>query len=90
MSWSVAAIGKAPAVRKEIADQFSRGKCNEPEETIRLQAAKLIDMALEATDPSYVVKVYANGHQSYTDWNKKANSNNAFNMVLEPQHGFLE
>lgn len=91
MSWSVGTIGKAEAVRKTIADQFSRsGACAEPEETIRQTAAALIDKALESTDPSFVVEVNASGSQSYKDWTAKTGVSNYLSITIQPKHGFVE
>lgn len=91
MSWSVSAIGKAEAVKAEISGQFAKsGKCLEPEEGIRLEAAKLIDAALAATDKSFVVKVSANGSQGFKDWVNKAGCSNNLTISVEPQHGFID
>ncbi len=68
MSWSVLAIGKAPAVRAEIAKQFANAsKCVEPEETLRQGAAQLIDASLEAQASHSDVRVAASGSQ-YSDY----------------------
>lgn len=88
MSWSVAATGKAPEVRKEIAGQFQRsGPCLEPEETIRQSAAKLIDAALEAQAESQEVKVSAYGSQGmkYSGNNDPVVQSNSLNITITPQ-----
>jgi hypothetical protein len=92
MSWSVVAIGKARAVRIEIAGQFARGsKCSEPEETIRQSAAELIDRALSSTSEIFAVKVTANGSQGFKDYSKPENGvHNNLNIGIEVQHGFVE
>jgi hypothetical protein len=91
MSWGVQAIGKAAAVRKEIARQFTTGgKCSEPEEAVRLAAAAAIDYALEAQDASNSVKVSASGSQGYRDYEKKTGVYNTLSISIEPQHGFVE
>jgi len=82
MSWSVAARGKAPEVKKDVAGQFERApKCAEPEEGIRLAAAKLIDLSLEAQDPERDVNVQAYGSQSVTTTTVR----NSLNITISPQ-----
>jgi hypothetical protein len=91
MSWSVAAIGKASAVRASIADQFAKqSKCMEPEESVRQAAATLIDASLAAQDPATAVRVSASGSQGFKDWDKKTGVFNSASIVVEPQHGFVE
>lgn len=91
MSWSVAGIGRAAAVRKAIADQFtSSTKCSEPEETVRLAAASTIDAALAAQDPAMPVKVMAGGSQGFKDWQNKTGPSNSLSISIEPMHGFVE
>lgn len=90
MSWSVAAFGKSQAVRINIADQFSRSKCTEPEETVRLAAAALIDAAIAAQDLAIVIEVSASGSQSFRDWNNKTGVSNSVSISIQPKHGFLE
>lgn len=92
MSWGVQAIGKRDAVRNGIATQFATsGKCTEPEESLRQAAAVLIDKALEAISPIYVVKVAASGSQGMKDYSKPENGVfNQLSITVEPQHGFLE
>lgn len=91
MSWSVAAIGKAEAVRKSIAEQFSRSSgCVEPEETVRKAAAVMIDTALAAQDPSTAVRVSASGSMSYKDWGVKSGPSNQLTVNVDPQYGFVE
>lgn len=91
MSWSVSAIGKAGAVRKGIAQQFaSQSKCTEPEETVRMSAAKLIDDSLAGQDEAYPVEVVANGSLTYRDWSAKTGVSNQLFIQISPKHGFLE
>lgn len=90
MSWSISALGRAGAVRKSIADQFSRNTCAEPEETVRQNAAKLLDEALAAQDESQPVEVSASGSQSYKDWTAKTGVSNQLTMQVRPLHGFVE
>jgi hypothetical protein len=90
MSWSVAAIGKAPAVRVSIAEQFKRNICAEPEETVRQAAAVTIDSALAAEDSELAVKVVASGSQGFRDHTRRTGVYNSLNISVEPQHGFVE
>ncbi|MDE2097867.1 MAG: hypothetical protein KGL39_11510 [Patescibacteria group bacterium] len=65
MSWSVGAIGKAPAVAARIESEFSRyGACSDPEEGVKQSARKTLAVALAAQSPDTVVKVSAAGSQS--------------------------
>lgn len=90
MSWSVSAVGKAPAVRASIADQFTRTSCIEPEESVKKRAAEAIDKALEAQDPSTVVKVVASGHMTFKDYTAKTGASNYCSVLIEPIGGFVE
>lgn len=91
MSWSVSAIGKGDAVRKEIARQFVAGaKCAEPEESVRQAAAVLIDASLAGCGPTCAVKVIASGSQSYKDWTTKTGVQNQLIVQVDPQWGFIE
>lgn len=91
MSWSVSAIGKAPAVRSSIADQFSKSSpCLEPEESLRQAAAATIDKALEAQDPNLAVKVIASGSQGFKDYTARTGVYNTLGITIEPLHGFVE
>ena len=92
MSGGVGAIGKSAAVATEIAKQFANGgKCVEPEEGIRQQAAILVGAAIAAQDPTTAIKVSASGSQStiYKD-GKAAGFQNNLNITVEPQYGFVE
>lgn len=93
MSWSVGAIGKSGAVKKEISEQFNRGgKCIEPEETIRQQVASLLDDALDTIHNSFVVKVQASGSQGYKDYSAGVTGgvHNNLSISIEVQHNFVE
>ena len=84
MSWSVAAKGKALEVKTDVAGQFERAsKCAEPEESIRLATAKLIDLSLEAQDPEKDVSVSAYGSQSADYQTQKVR--NSLNITISPQ-----
>jgi len=87
MSWSVGAVGKAPAVRGVIAKQFAGSKCTDLEEKVRLAAAAFIDASLAVQDENVAVKVSAQGSQS-TDSNTRVISNQV-TIAIEPIFGFL-
>ena len=92
MSWSVAALGKAEAVRKDIAAQFTRGsKCAEPEESIRQAASEIIDKALANQANVYVVKVQASGSQGYVDYaSPDKGTYHSLGIDVQVMHGFVE
>jgi len=90
MSWSVSAIGKAPAVRASIAEQFSRSTCSEPEESVKVAAAAAIDKALEAQNPDLPIKVMASGSQGFKDYSAKTGVYNQMSISIDPLHGFVE
>lgn len=83
MSWSVGADGKAPEVKASIEKQFATsGPCVEPEETIRLGAAKLITVALEAQDQAKDVRVSAYGSMS----SNGTTIRNSLNITIAPEN----
>ena len=92
MSWSVGAVGKSPAIRTEIANQFTRGsKCIEPEESIRQSAAQTIDKALESISGPFAVKVLAGGSQNYKNYSKPEDGiYNNLTITIEVLHNFVE
>jgi hypothetical protein len=85
MSWSVSAVGKAPAIAAALEEQFSKATCMEPEEGVRQSARATIAAALAAQDPGTVVKVVASGSQS-----TYAKLSNVMSIAIEPQYGFVE
>jgi hypothetical protein len=91
MSWSVAAVGKAAAVKTEIARQFAVGsKCLEPEETVRQSAAVVMDAALAAQDPTMAVKASASGSMTFKNWDNRTGGSNNLSISIEPLYGFIE
>ena len=92
MSWSVLSIGKAEAVRKDIANQFTRGsKCAEPEEAIRQAAREIIDKALANQASVYAVKVQASGSQVYVDYaSPDKGTYHSLSIDVQVMHGFVE
>lgn len=89
MSWSVNAIGKAPSVARELAKQFARINCMEPEQTIKNTIAGVIDAALSAFDPDMAVKVAASGSQS-SSGGAEGTHTNQLSVQIEPLWGFIE
>jgi len=65
MSWSVSAVGKAPAVKASLVEQFKsakQGTHHIPAEAKSVAGVEMaVDALLEAMDPHIVVKVNANG-----------------------------
>jgi len=89
MSWSVGAVGKAPAVRAAIAKQFAgQGKCTEPEETVRQAAISIIDAALAGQGDPVAVRVIASGSQGKA-YPTEAITNN-LSIAIEPLFVFVE
>jgi len=88
MSWSLVAVGKAPAVLKEVEKQSAQQKCSEPEESVRQAACHAIKAALMAQDPTAVVKLTASGSQN-EDYATKA-VRNFLSVTIEPLYQFLE
>jgi hypothetical protein len=88
MSWSISAIGKAPAVLKEVEEQSAQQKCSEPEETVRQSACHAIKAALAAQGENIVVRLEAYGSQR-EDYQTKV-IRNQLTIRVEPIIGFLE
>lgn len=97
MSWSVSALGKVAAVKKDLTEQFTRATAstaNFPEEQAVVTNMHLtIDGQLDfliANNPKAVVKVVAGGSASKApadgSWPTSMQSNLLFEMV----HGFVE
>lgn len=90
MSWGVGAIGKVPAVRVKLAAEFAKIRCSEPEETVKKSAAATIDAALAAQDPDSIIRVSANGSQSFKDYSEGTGVTNQLIINIEPVYGFVE
>ena len=90
MSWSVSAVGKAPAVAAKLATQFAAIKCAEPEETIKGNVASAVASALAVFPPSYAVRVEASGSQHAPDSKKPAELSNSLIVKIEALYGFVE
>lgn len=87
MSWSVKAIGKAPAVAQSIENQFtSQPACREPEEAIRQHVRAALVAALAAQQPNIALKVSASGSMSFDN----GPVHNSFTVSVEPMYGFID
>ena len=78
MSWSVNASGKVEDVVEDLAKQFSMplaeppaGLADEGErETVKL-VSDVVEQCLGTFAADRLVKVSANGHMGYNDWDKR-------------------
>lgn len=83
MSWSVSATGMSKAVATAVATQFTRLKCEEPEETIKNNIASIIAATLAAYPDDMPVTVAASGSQNGTK------DVNTVNLSITPHWNFL-
>jgi len=91
MSWSVNAIGKAPAVAAKLAVDFGKIKCPEPEETIKKTMAAVIATALAWFPLTQAVRVEAHGCQSHPNFSKAPHeTTHQLAVKIEPIWGFVE
>jgi hypothetical protein len=89
MSWSVNASGKIEDVVEELAKQFSMplaeppaGLSNEGErETVKL-VSDVVEQCLGTFAADRLVKVSANGHLGYNDWEKKDGAYQEVNVSI--------
>ena len=92
MSWTINAVGKAPAVRKSVAKQFeNNGSCAIPnEQSIHIAAFHLLQLILSAQDPATVVRVTVAGGQTYEKVSKREGLHNFLRLAVEPEHEFCD
>jgi len=97
MSWSVSAIGRAPAVAASIEKQFqsqAQYPCQEPEESIKQSSRQVLAQALAAQKPEMVVRVNAAGSMSSTndsfDPKRAVVISNSLSVAVEVLYGFIE
>lgn len=88
MSWGFSGIGKPKAVARKAAVELGRINCMEPEQTIKLHAGKIIEIALSAFPGSAAVQVEASGSQT-TDGTAGTHSNQ-LSLKITPIYGFVE
>ena len=86
MSWSVSASGKAPEVLAGIKAQFEwMSPCSEPEERVRLDASRMLGIALESQDPETVLTVSAFGSQRSYDFGSGQRVTNSLSITVSPE-----
>lgn len=88
MSWSISAVGSAPAVAQKIREDLERSASHfsEPEATVCRNIANVVDSALSAFPDSSAVRVSGHGHQSTTD----GKATNTVRLEIEPIYGLLK
>lgn len=89
MSWSFSGTGKPAALAKKAEEDRTRGKCVEPEETIRQTAFDIIAKSLGAMPENLPVEIAANGSQSKPQHDQEKFANN-FSLSIKPLWGFVE
>ena len=86
MSWGVLAVGKPAAVATNLAIDFAKNKCVEPEETIRQHVAAALAAGLAVAPPNIAVRVEASGSQGTVDGGIR----NTLSVKMEAVYGFVE
>ncbi len=89
MSWSASASGRVPEVLAELSRQFSYPLAEKPagltddgeRETVRLVAA-MIAQCLGTFDPERFVRVAANGHIGFIDWEAKGGAHQQVSVTI--------
>lgn len=87
MSWSVSAVGKPKVVATSIERQLGSHKCQEPEESIRQDARRMIAASLAAMPENVAVKVTASGSM---DFNNGIGGANNVTVAVDRIYGFVE
>lgn len=96
MSWSVSAVGKAPAVAAAIEKQFAAMSypCPEPEESVKQSIRKIIaQLCASQTRPdAMAVKVQAAGSMYWFsgDQNQPKEISNTASLTFESIYGYVE
>lgn len=90
MSWSVARLGKAAAVRAKLAEDFAKINCSEPEQTVKSRVAEAVDAALAVFPTGVAVKVEASGSQWTPDSTKPEEKQNSAKLEITPLGHFTE
>ena len=94
MSWSVSASGKVEDVVEDLAKQFSMplaeppaGLADEGErETVKL-VSDVVEQCLGTFAADRLVKVSANGHMGYNNWDTKDGAFQEIHLSVELLHG---
>lgn len=87
MSWSISKMGYAAVVAAKVAEEITKIRCAEPEETIKNAVGAALVQALEAYPADFPVKVEANGSQGSVTDGKTVNS---LSVKVEPMYGFIK
>ena len=94
MSWSINASGEVDDVVESIAEQFAAPLAEPPagltdegeRETVKM-VSDLVDQCLGTFAADRLVKVSANGHLGYNDWEKKAGAYQEVRVEIGILHG---
>ena len=94
MSWSVNASGKIEDVVGYLATQFATPLAGPPaglsdegeRDTVKL-VSDLVEHCLGTFAPDRLVKVSANGHMGYNDWEKKDGAYQEVRVEIGVLHG---
>lgn len=87
MSWSVTAIGSPAGVAAKFGGDLRRNAetFNEPERSLCMKIADLVDLTLAEFPPGVAVDVSGNGYQSTTD----GGAVNTVHLKITPIYGFI-
>jgi hypothetical protein len=91
MSWGVSTQGSIPDVKAELERQFSHPLADAPaglpdegeRETVR-RIRDTIFQCLETFDPDKTVRVSANGHMRFDNWDSKSGACQEVNVSIQP------
>ena len=94
MSWSISASGKVDDVVELIAGQFAAPLAEPPggltdegeRETVKM-VSDLVDQCLGTFGKDRLVRVSANGHMGYNDWEKKDGAYQEVRVEIGVLHG---
>lgn len=87
MSWGFNRMGKAPAVSVVMNTELSKQKCNEPEESIKADAMKLVDKVLASWPANVAVRVDMQGSQHGPGPDSVVNQ---VRIQIDPLNDFVE
>jgi len=88
MSWNVSAVGKAGAVRANVARQFKKleeGTMLSPEKEAAVAVGQAVDLALSGCSGAVKVQCYGSGSFDSGKW-----VGQTISVSLEPIYGFVE
>lgn len=91
MSWNVTAVGKAGALRAHVAKEFKKVICAEPEQSIAMGLATVIDIALASFSEDCSVCIQSYGSQAQPDFrNRPDKFTHTVALQIETLYGFVE